>query len=104
MEENLPKLLLGVGALLQYVRASGKVNDWWYGGGAVAGCVVLWVLVHGFPGNRTDIVGLLAWMVDPTTLPVVLGGTFLVSKTANVVAMMPNMSASNPLVPVTNSK
>jgi hypothetical protein len=104
MEEHLPKLLLGAGGLLQFMRANGKINDWWYGGSAIASCVVLWALIHGVPGDRADIVTLLAWLVDPTTLPVVLGGTFLVSKTANVVAMIPNVNASNPLVPVTNSK
>lgn len=101
LREQLPKLLLLAGGLMQWLRAFKGFREWMYHVTAVTLCAAAYILVTPSMGNpRTDTVNLLVWFVDAMPLAIVYGGTFLVSNAAKNPALNP---ASN-LVPLTNSK
>lgn len=78
MAEYLNQLLIGVGVLLQYVRAYSAVPEWAYH----IVCAVLvgaawWITQDLAPDARTNVVKFLIWL--PVGLSTAWGGTFAAS-------------------------
>ena len=101
LTQYLPKLLLISGLLLQWMRAFKGVHDAWYHVAAVVLCGVAYLLTMQLTGStRVEIVRFLVWI--PDNLPLVWGGTFVMSNVAKTATSV--SASSNPLIPMTNSK
>ena len=102
LTQYLPQLLVGAGAVLQFIRADKRFDDRIYA--AVA--VVLGIGAHLLVADYSQPVRLLVvatFAALPQSLIPVLGGTGAVSVAANI-AVKYGLNPSSPAVPVTNSK
>ena len=104
LTEFLPKLLIGSGGLMQFLRAAKDFPEWAYHVAAVLCCTLAYFLTTPLGQSPADfriaVVHFLVWL--PDNLPLVWGGTFAISNAAKAAAT--RVDSSHPLVPVTNSK
>jgi hypothetical protein len=98
----LPNLLLLAGGVAQFVRASKKVNDYWYVGGVAALALLCFFLTADYhdPIRKVLLDGLTTLWPNVRQ---VLAGTATVSVAANL-AVAAGAPKASIVVPVTNSK